>query len=426
MRKHYVWTKVLTGMLLAMLIVPGITWGQGASPQTYKKEELAQMLAPIALYPDSLLAQVLMAATYPLEVVEAARWIAQNPQLQGPALDAALMEKGWDVSIKSLVHFPQVLQMMSDKLDWTSKLGNAFLSQQGEVMDTVQDLRVRAQAAGTLNTTKEQKVIVDNQIVRIEPAAPEVVYVPVYNPAVVYGPWWYPAYPPYPYYPWPDAVITAGIIGFTTGFFVGAAVNSWCGFGWRGHNVNVYINKTYHFNNIHHYGHIDPHGGQWHHDPGHRRGVAYRDPGTAQRYGQAHSIRADQARRDFRGYTHDGAGRSMTGTSRVKSDFSGRSTPKGDTGRSRDSLSRSTSSRAAQTRSEFKSFGGRSTGSAYQGVSNGKKESMASQRGQSSFSNAGKTGHAPSSGGQPGGGGSHFGSGRSGGGGGGSHGGMRR
>ncbi|MBF0524363.1 MAG: DUF3300 domain-containing protein [Deltaproteobacteria bacterium] len=415
MRKHYVWTKVLTGMLLAMLIVPVITWGQGASPQTYKKEELAQMLAPIALYPDSLLAQVLMAATYPLEVVEAARWIAQNPQLQGPELDAALMEKGWDVSIKSLVHFPQVLQMMSDKLDWTSKLGNAFLSQQGEVMDTVQDLRVRAQAAGTLNTTKEQKVIVDNQIVRIEPAAPEVVYVPVYNPAVAYGPWWYPAYPPY-YYPWPGDVLTAGLIGFSAGFFVGAAVNSWCGFGWRGHHVNVYINKTYHFNNIHNYGHIDPHGGHWNHDPGHRRGVAYRDPGTAQRYGQAsRSMRTDQARRDFRGYTHDGSGRSMTGTSRTKSDFSGRST----------------SSRAAQTRSEFKSYGGRSTGSAYQGVSNGKKESMASQRGQSSFGSAGKGGYAPSFGGQPGGGGSShsgIGSRSSGGrsGGGGSHGGMRR
>lgn len=155
------------------------------------------MLAPIALYPDSLLIQVLMAATYPLEVVQAARWVSQNPNLKGEKLAAALNQKSWDPSVISLVNFPSVLAMMNDKLEWTQNIGDAFLGQKDQVMATIQNLRAKAQAQGTLKTTKEQVVVVQEKTIVVEPADPMVVYVPAYNPTVVYGAWWYPAYPPY-------------------------------------------------------------------------------------------------------------------------------------------------------------------------------------------------------------------------------------
>ncbi len=116
----------------------------------FSKEELDQMLAPIALYPDTLLAQMLMAATYPLEVVEAARWVGKNPNLKGELLDQALQDKDWDVSVKSLAHFPDVLAMMDEKIEWTTRVGDAFLAQKDDVMDTIQDLRAKAEAAGNL------------------------------------------------------------------------------------------------------------------------------------------------------------------------------------------------------------------------------------------------------------------------------------
>ncbi len=159
------------------------------------------MLAPIALYPDSLLAQIFMASTYPLEVVQADRWAKQNKNLTGDALTAALEKQPWDPSVKSLINFPQVLAMMSEKLDWTQKLGDAFLAQEKDVMASVQTLRKKAYDAGNLKTTKEQKVVVEQETIVIESASPQVVYVPTYNPTVVYGTWAYPAYPPAYYYP---------------------------------------------------------------------------------------------------------------------------------------------------------------------------------------------------------------------------------
>ena len=191
-------------IIIVMLVMPVGIMAQDAenSDQAYRfsKEELTQMLAPIALYPDALTAQVLMASTYPLEVVEADRWRNQNRQLKGDDLDNALLNKTWDPSIKSLCHFPDILAAMSDKLDQTRKLGDAFLGQEEEVMATIQELRRKARDQGNLKTTSEQKVIVEGDIIRIEPADPEVVYVPVYDPTYVYGPWWYPAYPPYYWY----------------------------------------------------------------------------------------------------------------------------------------------------------------------------------------------------------------------------------
>ena len=191
-----------------------------AATKTFSQQELDQLLAPLALYPDSLLAQILMASTYPLDIVRAERWVKANPSLKDKALQDALQQQPWDPSVKSLVVFPQVLTMMSEKLDWTQKLGDAFLAQQQDVMATAQALRAKAVAQGTLKDSKEQKVITESAnnttIIRIEPADPEVVYVPTYNPTVVYGAWPYPAYPPYAYYP-PGSILRGGRRSRATG-----------------------------------------------------------------------------------------------------------------------------------------------------------------------------------------------------------------
>src|SRR3989304_2353649 len=161
------------------------------SIRAFTQEELDQMLAPIALYPDSLLSQILMASTYPLEVGEAARWSRTNPDLKGDQAVTAVEKKNWDPSVKSLVAFPQILMMMDEKLDWTERLGDAFLGQQTQVMDTVQYLRQRAQAAGNLNSNDQIRVDQQGEVIVIEPANPQVIYVPYYDPAVIYGPWWW-------------------------------------------------------------------------------------------------------------------------------------------------------------------------------------------------------------------------------------------
>ena len=153
--------------------------------------QLDRLVAPIALYPDSLIAQILMAATYPLEVVEADRWLRlpANAALKGDALTAALQQQPWDPSIKSLVAFPQVVHTMDTNLNWTEQLGDAFLAQQPDVMDAVQRLRLRAQAAGSLASTPQQAVSTENQEIMIEPVSPDIVYLPTYNPWCVYGAW---------------------------------------------------------------------------------------------------------------------------------------------------------------------------------------------------------------------------------------------
>jgi hypothetical protein len=191
--------------------------------------QLDQMLAPIALYPDGLLAQMMMAATDPLEVVEAARWVQANPNLKGDAAVNAAKGQGWDASVTSLVAFPQVLAMMNSKLDWTQKLGDAMLAQQSDVAASIQRLRAQAQTAGNLKTTPQQKVTTQALTadapagtpppIVIEPANPQVVYVPYYNPVYVYGTWPYAAYPPI-YFPPPVGFVP----GLVTGLAFGAAI----------------------------------------------------------------------------------------------------------------------------------------------------------------------------------------------------------
>ncbi|MBA4417765.1 MAG: DUF3300 domain-containing protein [Syntrophus sp. (in: bacteria)] len=308
-----VWVLVL---LMAVPLGAFAQQGQGGAPG-FKQEELDQMVAPIALYPDSLIAQIFMASTYPLEIVEAARWVKTNPNLKGDPLTAALEKQNWDPSVKSLVNFPSVLTMMNDKLEWTQKLGNAFLSQQSAVMDTVQSLRAKAHAQGTLKTTKEQKVIVQEKTIIIEPANPQVIYVPTYNPVVVYGAWPYPAYPPAPVYP-PGYAVGAAAFSFAAGAAVGAAWGyAWgsCNWGHGGggnNNVSVNVNQNNSINNnINRNNYANKIGGngqgQWQHDPDHRKGVAYANNNMAQKYGQ--TPRGDaNARQDYRGHSQDGKG----------------------------------------------------------------------------------------------------------------------
>jgi len=244
--------KALAVFLTLLLAGPegGIAQSAGED-KPFKQEELDQLLAPIALYPDSLLAQIFMASTYPLEVVQAGKWARANQGFKGDALTAALEKENWDPSVKSLVNFPQVLDMMNEKLDWTQKLGDAFLAQQKEVMATVQKLRAKAEAEGNLKSNQEQKVVVEKETktIIIEPATPEVVYVPTYNPTVVYGVWWYPAYPPYYYYP-PGYVPGAALFSFGVVVAIGAAWGyAWGGCGWGHGEVDIDINRNTNINN---------------------------------------------------------------------------------------------------------------------------------------------------------------------------------
>jgi uncharacterized membrane protein YgcG len=283
-----------------------------------KKEELAQLMAPIALYPDSLLSQILMASTYPLEIVQADRWVQQNKSLKGDALAKALEAQTWDPSVKSLVNFPTVLVAMSQKLDLTTKLGDAFISQQKDVLDTAQELRKKAQAAGNLKTTKEQQVVVEKETIIIQPTNPQVVYVPTYSPAVVYGVWYYPAYPPYYYYPPPPAYYPA--YHFTAGVAVGVAWGyAWGHCNWHGGNVNININQNTHINaNINRNNYtknIQNNGnGSWQHDASHRKGVAYRDTATAQKFNRTSTNDAAKAREAFRGRAEQGLSPGKTDT----------------------------------------------------------------------------------------------------------------
>ena len=291
-------------IIVTLLVIPAGIMAQDTedSDQDYKfsTEELTQMLAPIALYPDALTAQVLMASTYPLEVVEADRWLSQNLQLKGNDLDTALLNKSWDPSVKSLCHFPDILKSMSEKLDQTRKLGDAFLGQEDEVMATVQELRGKARDQGNLKTTGEQKVIVEDEIIRIEPANPEVVYVPVYDPAYVYGPWWYPAYPPYYWY-YPPGFYSAAYIGFGPGIYFGFNAFSWVWFDWPVHRVHTDINRTRRFNHVR--DRRPDTGNIWRHNPQHRKGVAYRDLRTSERFGSRAPRVSSPSVQERRGYS---------------------------------------------------------------------------------------------------------------------------
>lgn len=287
-------------MIISFFSLPQFTLAQDDNyleqSEKYSQEELAQMLAPIALYPDALLSQVLMASTYPLEVIEADRWVRRNSELKDKALEAALLSRSWDPSVKALCYFPSILALMSERITETTNLGNAFLAQEAEVMDMVQELRAKAYAHGNLSTTSEQKVIVEKETIIIEPTNPRIIYVPYYDPFYIYGPWWYPAYPPYY---WGPAGVSIGFgISYWPGFYFGFTFGSWSYFDWPNRYIYIDVHRRPRF--VRHDRWIST-PGPWHHVPRHRRGVAYRDKYTARKYGQ-YPYRSRNFRRDTRGF----------------------------------------------------------------------------------------------------------------------------
>jgi hypothetical protein len=314
-------------------------------------------------------------------VVQADRWTKQNKDLKGSALTAALEKQGWDPSVKSLVNFPSVLSMMSEKIDWTQSLGDAFLEQEKDVMNTVQNLRKKAYEAGNLKTTKEQVVIVEKetQTIIIEPADPKVVYVPAYNPTVVYGVWVYPAYPPYPVYVYPPTYVA-------TGFAVGVAWGyAWGHSDWHGGDVNIDNSTNIDINkdiDRGKYAKQQPAGerGKWQHDPSHRKGVSYRNQATAQKYNRASTTQAAGSRDAFRGRTEQGRQDLSRGTSggsgaqasnRATADRGGRDTAVGSMDRG--SNTRMQSDRGSASRQSMSSSRGSSGGASRGGGGGGRR-----------------------------------------------------
>lgn len=393
-----------------------------ASPPPFSAEQLEQIVAPVALYPDSLLAQIFMASTYPLEVVEAARWTKANANVEGDALADAMEKQDWDPSVKSLAAFPQVLTMMDEKLDWTQQLGDAFLAQQKDVMDAVQRLRTRAHAEGNLESSSEQKVIVETQpqtqttVIKVEPANPQVVYVPAYNPTVVYGTWPYPAYPPYAYYP--PGYVASSALWFGAGMVAGAALWGNCNWGYGDIDVNVN-----HYNN---FNRTDISNTKWEHKAEHRKGVQYRDQATQGRYGREGQPGVN-SREQFRGRAEQGRRDLARGGADEYRRDGGRQGPSGsDMGRDRPAAGSRDSrpaDRAAQAPRRDASGADRwssrgSSSDAFQGMGNAGQTRRESSRGYSSRQSAASRGYGGYGGGGYGGrrGGSFGGGGRGGGG----------
>ena len=275
---------------------------QQQSTDTLNNQQIEQLVAPIALYPDDLLSQVLMASTYPLEVVEAARWVKENPNVTGQALQDAMQKQPWDPSVKSIAAVPQTLAMMNDQIKWTQNLGDAFLAQQSEVLDAVQRLRARADAAGNLKSTPQQKVARVNRPANVSagsgaPATaytiassnPEEYFVPIYDPTVVYGTWPYDDYQPFFWYPsgW-----DGGYWGFGAGIFTGAAI--WAGVNWWNRNLHINPLRYNQFNRT------NITNTNWRHNAAHRGNVPYRNANVAKQFGAGGKAAArDAARQSF-------------------------------------------------------------------------------------------------------------------------------
>lgn len=272
---------ILTPLLALTLL---LSTAVRADERLYSQAQLNQLLAPVALYPDTVLSHLLIASTYPLEVVQAERWASRNTHLEGQEAVEAVSNRDWDPSVQALVAFPHILERMADDLDWTQQVGDAFLHSESTVLATVQDLRQRAYESGNLKTTEHQEVVVENRTIIVESRQPEVVYIPYYDTRVVYGPWYWSAYPPvvwhYPshgYYTHSSFYWSPGV-RISTGFYFSS-------FHWSNRHV-VVIDRR----------HSGPrfssaravvryqNSKRWHHNPTHRRGVDYRHREVRQRY----------------------------------------------------------------------------------------------------------------------------------------------
>ena len=291
---------------------------RAAEPPPFTAAELDQMLAPIALFPDALLSQVLMASTYPSDVAQAVEWAYAHRKLEGDAAVKAVQDKPWDPSVQSLVAFPQVLAMFGESPQWVRDLGDAFLDQPGEVMDSVQFLRAKAKEAGNLASNEHQVIAVEpappppqvivvnappppTQIITIVPANPQVVFVPIFNPVWAFGPWWHPGFPPFFFPPpprwgwgWGSVVHT----GIWWGVGIGVSNALWGGVDWRRRDVNINVNR---WNNINVNRRIDSRDRDvsWRHDVRNRHGVPYRGAATRDRLQQA--VGDARGRDEYRG-----------------------------------------------------------------------------------------------------------------------------
>jgi Protein of unknown function (DUF3300) len=311
--------SLVTGLrrvALAMAVLLVAVWGgvsvqaeEAATDKPLSNEQLDQLVAPIALYPDSLISQILMAATYPLEVVEAARWSKENPNVKGQALEDAMQKQQWDPSVKALTAVPQTLAMMNDQLKWTQDLGDAFLAQQSDVLDAVQRLRARADAAGNLKSTPQQTVTRTNRPAGspssapstayvIAPTNPTEYYVPIYDPGVVYGAWPYPTYEPFYWYP--PGYVATGVFGFAAGVAVGAAI--WGNVNWWNRNVNINVNRYNSFNRTRITNNT------WTHNAEHRHGVSYNNARVSAQYGKGRDNAREVARQNMAGKGKGGDG----------------------------------------------------------------------------------------------------------------------
>ena len=318
------WLLSLTGVLL-LAPLAGAAAAQdkapaGSAADTAKipMAQIEALVAPIALYPDPLLAQTLVASTYPLEIVQLEQWMAKHPGLKDKALADSVAKQPWDPSIQSMAVVPEVVKRLADDIQWTTELGNAFLAQQEDVMTAMQTLRKKAVEKGALTTNEQQKVdtqVVEKQtVIVVQPANPDVVYVPVYSPTVVYGPPVYP-YPPI-YYP-PPPPPGAYFVAFTVGVMWRSAYwgGSCCYAGWgHGGGNTVIINNNNHFNQINHYG---GGGNNWQHNPSHRGGTPYPSQNVANKYGGGQGQRgggAGASTRPAGGAGGVSGGRPSTGT----------------------------------------------------------------------------------------------------------------
>ena len=275
------------------LVLPAIAMAQ-TSDKPFSKEQLDQLTAQVALFPDALLSQVLMAATYPADVTEAAKWSRANSEQKGDAAVRLVENEPWDPSVKSLVAFPQVIIMMGEKPGWVKDLGDAFLIQPEDVMDSIQRLRLAAQNAGNLKSNEQVEVRVERsppptiiveaaapppppQVIVIEQRSPDVIFVPTYNPAYVFGPWPYPAYPPFFIPPPPGFWFsTAVATGIAWGVGIGISNAIWGNANWWNRSVNINVNR---YNNININNRIDRaniNNARWSHNVNNRREVAYR------------------------------------------------------------------------------------------------------------------------------------------------------
>ena len=308
--------------LCAVVLLPGdMTLAARSAPQqapsaneqaaTIPPEQLDSLVAPIALYPDPLLSQVLVASTYPLEIIQLQQWLQKNKNLKDKALVDAVEKQPWDPSIQGLAALPDAVKQLAENITWTTDLGNAFLAQQSDVMDAVQRMRKKAQDGGNLKSSEQQKVetkvVESKQVILIEQASPEVVYVPSYNPVVVYGAPAYP-YPPIAYPP-PGYYAAGMAISFGIGVAMGAAWGGGWGYhsNWGGNN-DITINNNNSFNrnanvNGGNRNNVNRGNSNWQHNPQHRGGAPYANRDTANKYGgtargESMASRQDRARQN--------------------------------------------------------------------------------------------------------------------------------